>query len=219
MSDTISPVIIYDGSCGFCRTAVRFLLPRLALAGTIQPWQSTDLRMHGLTEHQARAQMWFVQGDQRHGGAAAFAAWARTSCTRRTGSSRRSPPIGGDPKRSPSHRKSRGPQGPWARGVETRRHRLTPVPPPGGDPRASHSTRTAARWAPWARQQPLLTCSGRSVFWQVDTCTTMLRTSTSYSLPVVADRHPAHIARLGVCLHALDLNCWVADLRGDLPRM
>jgi len=78
MPDTFSPVIVYDGSCGFCRTAVRFLLPRLALAGTIQPWQSTDLTAYGLTEHQARAQMWFVQGDQRHGGAAAFAAWART---------------------------------------------------------------------------------------------------------------------------------------------
>ncbi|TDT98650.1 putative DCC family thiol-disulfide oxidoreductase YuxK [Streptomyces sp. 846.5] len=78
MPDTPSPLIIYDGSCGFCRAAVHFLLPRVALAGTIQPWQSTDLTAYGLTEHQARARMWFVQGDQRHGGAAAFAAWART---------------------------------------------------------------------------------------------------------------------------------------------
>jgi predicted DCC family thiol-disulfide oxidoreductase YuxK len=78
MPDTMPPVIIYDGSCGFCRAALRFLLPRLALAGTIQPWQSTDLPAVGLTEHQARARMWFIQGDQHHGGAAAFAAWART---------------------------------------------------------------------------------------------------------------------------------------------
>ncbi len=78
MPDAMSPVIIYDGSCGFCREAVRFLPPRLALAGSIQPWQSTDLTVYGLTEPQARARMWFVQGDQRHSGAAAFAAWART---------------------------------------------------------------------------------------------------------------------------------------------
>ncbi|KJS52563.1 hypothetical protein VM98_30555 [Streptomyces rubellomurinus subsp. indigoferus] len=78
MPDTVSPVIIYDGSCGFCRAAIHFLAPRLALAGVTQAWQSTDLATYGLTDNQARARMWFVQGDQRHGGAAAFAAWART---------------------------------------------------------------------------------------------------------------------------------------------
>ncbi|WP_405003151.1 DUF393 domain-containing protein [Kitasatospora purpeofusca] len=78
MSDAMSPVILYDGSCGFCRAAIRFLLPRLALAGVAQPWQGVDLTTYGLTEDQARARMWFVQGDQCHGGAAAFTAWART---------------------------------------------------------------------------------------------------------------------------------------------
>ncbi|MFF7588561.1 thiol-disulfide oxidoreductase DCC family protein [Kitasatospora purpeofusca] len=78
MSDTMSPVIVYDGNCGFCRAAIRFLVPRLAPAGVVQPWQGADLTTYGLTEDQARARMWFVQGGQRHGGAAAFTAWART---------------------------------------------------------------------------------------------------------------------------------------------
>jgi predicted DCC family thiol-disulfide oxidoreductase YuxK len=78
MPDTVSPVVIYDSRCGFCRAAVHFLASSLALAGTIQPWQNTDLPAYRLTENQARARMWLIQGRRRHGGATAFAAWART---------------------------------------------------------------------------------------------------------------------------------------------
>ncbi|MFC5034803.1 MULTISPECIES: transposase [Streptomyces] len=76
----------------------------------------------------------------------------------------------GDPKRSPSRRKPRSPQRPRAGGVETRRHRLTPVPPPESDPRASQTTNAPGQLPtegprPFSRR-PLRAwddpCSGRS---------------------------------------------------------
>jgi predicted DCC family thiol-disulfide oxidoreductase YuxK len=72
------PVVLFDGTCGFCRAAVRTLANRFSLTGRLLPWQSADLAAYGLTEQQVQARMWFVHGDRRSSGAAAFAAWAAT---------------------------------------------------------------------------------------------------------------------------------------------
>lgn len=51
---------------------------RLQLPGQPRPASSLDLAALGLTFEQARERMWFVSGDVRRGGCAAFAAWLRT---------------------------------------------------------------------------------------------------------------------------------------------
>ncbi len=70
--------VVYDGTCGFCRFVVHRLAAAHGLRGRLTPWQSADLAGMGLSEAQARTRMWFVVGQHRAGGAAAFAAWLRT---------------------------------------------------------------------------------------------------------------------------------------------
>jgi predicted DCC family thiol-disulfide oxidoreductase YuxK len=71
-------VIVYDGTCGFCEFSVATLARRLRLPGQLRPAGSLDLAALGLTLDQALERMWFVSGDVRRGGCAAFAAWLRT---------------------------------------------------------------------------------------------------------------------------------------------
>jgi predicted DCC family thiol-disulfide oxidoreductase YuxK len=71
-------VIVFDGTCGFCEFSVTTLARRLRLPGQLRPAGSLDLAALGLTFEQARERMWFVSGDVRRGGCAAFAAWLRT---------------------------------------------------------------------------------------------------------------------------------------------
>ncbi|MEV6480272.1 DUF393 domain-containing protein [Streptomyces sp. NPDC051576] len=74
------PVIVFDGTCGFCRFTVTRLArtSRLRLAGQLLPYQSADLASYGLTHQKARERMWLVQDGQLHGGAQAFTAWFAT---------------------------------------------------------------------------------------------------------------------------------------------
>jgi predicted DCC family thiol-disulfide oxidoreductase YuxK len=69
--------LIFDGDCGFCTTAVRWLQKRLPRVPATAPFQWTDLAEFGLDEQQARARVWFVTGEHRYGGAAAVAAVLR----------------------------------------------------------------------------------------------------------------------------------------------
>lgn len=74
------PVVVFDGTCGFCRATVTRLArtPRLRLASRLLPYQNADLASYGLTHQEARERMWLVQDGQLHGGAQAFAAWFAT---------------------------------------------------------------------------------------------------------------------------------------------
>lgn len=83
MPAPVEAIVVYDGTCGFCRFVVTGLKRRWGLSGRPRPWQSADLVALGLTEDDVRAKMWFVgtgryDGARRQGGAAAFAAWLRT---------------------------------------------------------------------------------------------------------------------------------------------
>jgi predicted DCC family thiol-disulfide oxidoreductase YuxK len=72
------PLVVFDGTCGFCRAAVAYLQRRLALAGDCRPWQGLDLDSMGLTETDTRQSMWYVSTSRRESGPMAFAAWFAT---------------------------------------------------------------------------------------------------------------------------------------------
>jgi predicted DCC family thiol-disulfide oxidoreductase YuxK len=72
-------LILFDGTCGFCRYTVSRLAARWHLSGRRVPWQAADLQALGLSEEQVRARIWYVEpGAAPAGGAAAFAAWLAT---------------------------------------------------------------------------------------------------------------------------------------------
>lgn len=90
-----SPVILFDGDCGFCRWTVTGLSRRFALPGQLLRWQSADLADYGLEPEQTRASMWFVSTGHRAAGAAAFAAWLQQGrgAVRLVGLMLNSPPV------------------------------------------------------------------------------------------------------------------------------
>jgi len=68
-----TPVLIYDGDCGFCTRSAR-LAERLPLRARIAPWQELDLAALRTTEQRARHEVLWVNGEGRvFGGAAAVA--------------------------------------------------------------------------------------------------------------------------------------------------
>lgn len=76
------PVVVFDGTCGFCRYTVALLARRLRLPGQRLPWQTADLAGLGLSTEQVRARMWYLApGRAPVGGAAAFAEWLGTGGT------------------------------------------------------------------------------------------------------------------------------------------
>jgi len=73
----LSALLIFDGDCGFCTTAVTWgtrLLPAMPRAS---PFQWTDLEIYGVSHAEATRRVWFVAEGQRYGGAAAVAAILR----------------------------------------------------------------------------------------------------------------------------------------------
>lgn len=69
--------LIFDGDCGFCTTAVRWLERTMPRVPATVPFQWADLPAFGLTEEEARSRVWFVTGGRRFGGAGAVAALLR----------------------------------------------------------------------------------------------------------------------------------------------
>lgn len=69
--------LIFDGDCGFCTTAVRWLERTMPRVPATVPFQWADLPDFGLTEEEARSRVWFVTGGRRYGGAGAVAALLR----------------------------------------------------------------------------------------------------------------------------------------------
>ncbi|MCX2733584.1 DUF393 domain-containing protein [Saccharopolyspora sp. NFXS83] len=72
-----TPVLIYDGDCGFCTRSVR-LAERLPLRARIVAWQEADLAALGITEQRARHEvLWVGERSRVRGGADAVAALFR----------------------------------------------------------------------------------------------------------------------------------------------
>lgn len=70
-------VLIFDGDCAFCTTAVHWLGRVLPAMPPTSPYQWTDLAAYGLTVADGQARVWLVTGGRRYGGAAAVAALLR----------------------------------------------------------------------------------------------------------------------------------------------
>jgi predicted DCC family thiol-disulfide oxidoreductase YuxK len=77
-SQTPLPVLVFDGDCGFCTTAVNFMKERLPGFPATIPFQWADLPALGLTTKLASSRVWFVTTEGKFGGAAAMAAILRT---------------------------------------------------------------------------------------------------------------------------------------------
>ncbi|MFR9676216.1 thiol-disulfide oxidoreductase DCC family protein [Streptomyces sp. TR06-5] len=67
-------LLVYDGDCGFCATAVGFVERRMRPRCTFVPWQFTDLDALGVTEHRVQHEMlWVTPAGTVFGGAEAAA--------------------------------------------------------------------------------------------------------------------------------------------------
>lgn len=71
------PLLVFDGDCAFCTTAVdrlRAILPRFPEA---HPWQWLDLAYLGLTLDDVTHYAWVITGRHHYGGHLAFSALLR----------------------------------------------------------------------------------------------------------------------------------------------
>ncbi|WP_245691119.1 thiol-disulfide oxidoreductase DCC family protein [Sinosporangium album] len=67
-------MLIFDGDCGFCTTAVEFARRRMRIDAEIVPWQFTDLAALGTTRRRAEHEVLWITPDGRvRGGAQAVA--------------------------------------------------------------------------------------------------------------------------------------------------
>ncbi|WP_049576455.1 thiol-disulfide oxidoreductase DCC family protein [Streptomyces sp. SBT349] len=68
------PVLVYDGDCAFCTTAVRFARRRIRPRCDATPWQFADLAALGTTRRRAEHEvLWVTPNGRVHGGARAVA--------------------------------------------------------------------------------------------------------------------------------------------------
>ncbi|MFI8852077.1 thiol-disulfide oxidoreductase DCC family protein [Streptomyces sp. NPDC053499] len=71
------PVLLYDGDCGFCTSAVRFAERRVRPRCTYEPWQFADpaeLAALGVTRERAEHEvLWVTPAGAVYGGAQAVA--------------------------------------------------------------------------------------------------------------------------------------------------
>lgn len=57
-----TPVLVFDGDCGFCTHSARWAQTRFGLEH-VQPWQALDLAEYGLTEQQCQSAVQWVDAD------------------------------------------------------------------------------------------------------------------------------------------------------------
>jgi predicted DCC family thiol-disulfide oxidoreductase YuxK len=68
-----SPVLLYDGDCGFCTRAARFLERHIPVRAEIVAFQFADLDALGTTTDRARRELLWIEDGRVHGGARAVA--------------------------------------------------------------------------------------------------------------------------------------------------
>ena len=68
-----SPVLIYDGDCGFCQQCLDWGLRRLTAFPAYLASQDARAKAFGLSDAELAAQVWLVGGGLRLGGASAVA--------------------------------------------------------------------------------------------------------------------------------------------------
>jgi predicted DCC family thiol-disulfide oxidoreductase YuxK len=74
-----SPVVIYDGDCGFCQWSLDWAKRHLSADVEARPWQAGGLSAYGVTEADAQVAVQWVDAQGVQAGHRAFAAWMRAS--------------------------------------------------------------------------------------------------------------------------------------------
>ena len=75
--DPVGAVLIFDGDCGFCTTAVEWMKRSLPVMPTAVPFQWADLESYGLSLSDAQSRVWLVTDRRQYSGAGAVAAILR----------------------------------------------------------------------------------------------------------------------------------------------
>ncbi len=73
----MAALLIFDGDCGFCTTAVNRLKRTLPAMPPSAPFQWTDLAQYGLTTAEASDRVWLVVDGRTYGGHLAVSALLR----------------------------------------------------------------------------------------------------------------------------------------------
>ena len=71
------PLLVFDGDCAFCTSAVNRLRDLLPTFPEAQPWQWLDIDELGLTEHDVTHYAWVLTKRRHYGGHLAFSALLR----------------------------------------------------------------------------------------------------------------------------------------------
>jgi predicted DCC family thiol-disulfide oxidoreductase YuxK len=82
VSDSVSPLLIYDGDCGFCTSCANWLAARWHGPARAVPWQflaDDELSAFGLTRAETRAAVWWIDGEGRASRGSAAIARALTA--------------------------------------------------------------------------------------------------------------------------------------------
>ncbi|GAA5050271.1 putative DCC family thiol-disulfide oxidoreductase YuxK [Thermocatellispora tengchongensis] len=69
----MTPLLVYDGDCGFCTRCVRFAERRVHTRARAIPWQAADLDALGVTRERAEHEVLWLAGGRVLGGALAVA--------------------------------------------------------------------------------------------------------------------------------------------------
>ena len=72
-----SPLLVFDGDCGFCTTAVEALRRRLPRFPEATPWQWIELDAYGLSADDVRDYAWVISPSHHYGGHLALSALLR----------------------------------------------------------------------------------------------------------------------------------------------
>jgi predicted DCC family thiol-disulfide oxidoreductase YuxK len=74
MGNMSSPVLLYDGDCGFCTRSVRFIERRIPTSAQIRAFQYADLPSLGVSPSRASYEVvWVARDGRAYGGAQAVA--------------------------------------------------------------------------------------------------------------------------------------------------
>ena len=76
-SDSRGALLVFDGDCAFCTSAVNRLKAVLTVFPQYEPWQWLDYESLGLSLHEVTHYAWVLTPTRKYGGHLAFAALMR----------------------------------------------------------------------------------------------------------------------------------------------
>lgn len=68
-----TPVLIFDGDCGFCTTTANYIVKNSKTPITAHAWQLIDVTEYGILEPQAQRRVYMIDNSHAYGGHEAFA--------------------------------------------------------------------------------------------------------------------------------------------------